>query len=155
MAGSRSRESRASLSTTSTRILGRDLAVLGEGHLPAGDGLVEATGPYPREGVYKRLVAREGRLTGALLYGEVREAGELIPHVRDHTPMEELPKGLVRSLFDLEAETGPGRSVVCPACKLQLPLPPDAEEGDIITCAACGIEMRLQRQGKRLVAVAV
>lgn len=150
----------ATVTTVTTRIGGRDFAVLGEGHRPAGEGLVELTGPYPREGVYKRLVSRDGRLTGALLYGNVHEVTELIGYVRDQTPLKDLPRGLIDRLFERGGESGAGAAapvtgVVCPACKLEVPLPPGARAGDIITCAACGIEMRLQREGGRLVGVAV
>ena len=145
----------ATVTTTSTRLFGRDFAVLGEGHAPAGDGLTEVTGPYPRAGIYKRLVSREGRLTGALLYGDVHEATELIGYVRDGTPTADLPRALMDRLFGTEGAGGAVRGVVCPSCKLELPLPAGAGHGDLLTCAACGIEMRLQRRGGRLVGVAV
>ena len=145
----------ATVTTSSTRVFGRDFAALGEGHLPAGEGLDEMIGPYPRGGIYKRLVSRENRLTGALLYGDVHEATELVGYVREGTPMDELPKGLLKRLFEVEKAGGPGLGVVCSACKLELPLPPGAGRGDLITCSACGIEMRLQRRRERLVGVAV
>jgi nitrite reductase (NADH) large subunit len=145
----------AAATTTSARLIERDFAVLGEGHLPAGGDLTEMIGDGPKSGVYKRLVFRSGRLTGALLYGNVRETMELVGHVQAQTPENRLPKGLLRRLFDPEAPARSGASVVCPACKLEIPLAPDAKEGDVITCTACGIEMRLQRRGNRLVGLPV
>jgi nitrite reductase (NADH) large subunit len=42
--------------------------------IPPGPGFEEITGPYPRDGVYKKLVLKDGKLVGAMLLGEIDEA---------------------------------------------------------------------------------
>jgi nitrite reductase (NADH) large subunit len=42
--------------------------------IPPGPGFEEITGPYPRNGIYKKLVLKDGKLVGAMLLGEIGEA---------------------------------------------------------------------------------
>lgn len=42
--------------------------------IPPGPGYEEITGPYPKDGVYKKLVLKDGKLVGTMLLGEIGEA---------------------------------------------------------------------------------
>jgi nitrite reductase (NADH) large subunit len=60
--------------------------------IPPGPGFEEITGPYPRDGVYKKLVLKDGKLVGAMLLGEIGEAKtaqELIARGADLSAVKE------------------------------------------------------------------
>lgn len=73
-------------------IYGLPVACVGLDLPPDGEGYEILTGDYPRDGLYRKLVLRDGVLSGATFIGEIKEARaaeELIRRGADLTPWRE------------------------------------------------------------------
>jgi assimilatory nitrate reductase electron transfer subunit len=68
---------RGSIQVTRLKAAGIELAAIGESSV-AGEDAEVVTVADTRRGVYQKLVVRDGRLAGALLLGDTRNAGNLV-----------------------------------------------------------------------------
>ena len=129
---------------SSTQICGVDLVAVGVSN-PLNDGykIVRGDYPHPDIDVYKKLVLKDDVVVGALFVGSVLEAGEIIKAVQGKKKYSEIDEVLLKQMFDMNHPTNPFRGFLCPVCKLELPIPSDAEVGSKITCPACGIELTM------------
>jgi NAD(P)H-nitrite reductase large subunit len=142
------------LSTASTQVFGVDLMSVGDAN-PTTSGYSFDTGDYPVQGVgiYKKLVFKDDVLVGALLIGSVSEGKKLENAVLARKRRSDLDKTLLREMFDLTHPFAADVGAICPVCKLELPVDDKTYEGQIVTCPACGVELRLTRKDGRWRAV--
>jgi len=101
---------------------------------------------------YKKLVFDpDDRLVGALLLGNVAEAGALEAAVRAGTERRHLNASLLEQLF--EPTYAPHfMGVQCPVCRHEIQLEPGATAGDRVTCPICGVEFTLVQGPQGLIA---
>lgn len=86
LAGVRDAAYRGSIATASLKIAGIDTYSLGD--LDATDGAEEILLDDAARGVYRKLVLSAGRLQGAVLYGDISDAGWYAELVRQNRPIE-------------------------------------------------------------------
>ncbi|MHC4181900.1 MAG: FAD-dependent oxidoreductase [Planctomycetota bacterium] len=129
---------------SSTQICGVDLTSIGVSN-PLNNGYEIKRGEYPHPDIdiYKKLVLKDDTVVGALFVGNVLEAGEIIKVIKNKTKYSEIDEILLKQMFDLSYPVSPFHGFLCPVCKLELPIAPDAKVGDKITCPACGIELKV------------
>ncbi|MEE9259897.1 MAG: FAD-dependent oxidoreductase [Candidatus Scalindua sediminis] len=129
---------------SSTQICGVDLISIGISN-PLNEGFRIKRGEYPHPDidVYKKLVLKNDTVVGALFVGNVLEAGEITKVIKNKTKYSEIDEILLKQMFDLNYPVSPFHGFLCPVCKLELSIPPDAKAGDKITCPACGIELNV------------
>jgi NAD(P)H-nitrite reductase large subunit len=129
---------------SSTQICGVDLTSIGVSN-PLNNGYEIKRGEYPHPDidVYKKLVLKDDTVVGALFVGNVLEAREIIKVIKNKTKYSEIDEILLKQMFDLNYPVSPFHGFLCPVCKLELPIAPDAKVGDKITCPACGIELNV------------
>jgi len=131
-------------SISATQICGIDIVSIGISNPLNGDyKIMRGDYPHPEIDVYKKLVLKNDRVVGALFVGNVQEAREVTKVIKDKTNYSEIDKKLLKQMFDLSSRFSTFRGFLCPVCKLELPIPPDAKAGDKITCPACGIELKV------------
>ncbi len=99
--------------------------------------------PHPEIDVYKKLVLKDDRVVGALFVGNAQEAREITKVIKNGTSYSEIDKKLLKQMFDMNSRISSFHGFLCPVCKLELPISPDAKVGDKITCPACGIELKV------------
>ncbi len=87
---------------TKLKVMGVELASMGTVEAEASDEVVQFS--EPRRGVYKKLIVREGRLTGAILLGDMSKAAFLTQAFERDLPLPEARREL---LFDIAAPSGP------------------------------------------------
>jgi len=138
------------ISTLQVQILAMDFLAMGQNNPPAGAGWRKESALFPDVGVYKSLVRRNGTLVGATFVGNVAEAGVIERLIRAKADISQLDPAIHRQMFDQFSLRSVIVAVLCPVCKLAVPLAPDAKEGDVMTCPVCGIEMRLERMSNGL-----
>lgn len=66
------------------------IEVFSAGELEAGNGAEEIVLADPVGQVYKKLVIRDGRLVGGVLYGDVSDSGRYLALLQDRTPVAPL-----------------------------------------------------------------
>ncbi len=131
-------------SISATQICGIDIVSIGASNPLNGDyNIMRGDYPHPEIDVYKKLVLKNDRVVGALFIGNVQEAREITKVIKNGTEYSDIDKKLLKQMFDLESRISSFRGFLCPVCKLELPVPPDAKVGDKITCPACGIELKV------------
>jgi len=131
-------------SISATQICGIDIVSIGASNPLNGDyKIVRGDYPHPEIDVYKKLVLKNDKVVGALFVGNVQEAREVTKVIKNRTNYSEIDKKLLKQMFDLNSRFSTFRGFLCPVCKLELPIPPDAKAGDKITCPACGIELKV------------
>lgn len=136
------------------QIMGVSLVAIGQTIAPYRSGYTEIRSE-PFGDFYKKIVFDpEGRLAGALLLGNVAEAGALEAAVRKGTLRKDLDKALLEQLFE-PTYTPRFMGVQCPVCRHEIQLEPGAKAGDRITCPICGVEFRLAEGPQGLVAEAI
>ncbi len=129
---------------SSTQICGIDLISIGVSNpLDEGYKIMRGDYPHPEIDVYKKLVLKNGTVVGALFIGNVLEAREIVKVIKNKMDYSEIDKTLLKQMFDLNYRISPFHGFLCPVCKLDLPISPDAKVGDKITCPACGIELKI------------
>ncbi|MGC8872835.1 MAG: FAD-dependent oxidoreductase [Chloroflexia bacterium] len=136
----------------STRVFGMPLLVMGELR-PSASKVQRESGDYPLNGVYKELIIADGRLVGAVMIGDVSEAGRVEDLVRRKAPYDEIDPALLRALFDQRYWRSSGSEVLCPVCKFLLQVGEEALRAGELTCPICGAEFRLRLTGDRFLAV--
>jgi nitrite reductase (NADH) large subunit len=73
LSGDASARYEGSVISTKLKVTGIDL--FSAGNFMGGDGTEQLVFRDPRRGIYKKLVLREGRLDGAVLYGDTQDGG--------------------------------------------------------------------------------
>jgi len=131
-------------SISATQICGIDIVSIGVSNPLNGDyKIMRGDYPHPEIDVYKKLVLKDDRVVGALFVGNAQETREITKVIKNGTSYSEIDKKLLKQMFDLDSRFSTFRGFLCPVCKLELPIPPDAKAGDKITCPACGIELKV------------
>lgn len=130
-----------------TKVLDLDVVCLGMTDA-RGEGIREESGGYPYPElpyIYKKIVYYKGRVAGALLLGDVSEAGRLEGWVREAVPADRCEASLSDQMFNVRAPKAAAVGALCPVCKFQIQVEDSYKEGDVVTCPACGIDFRLRR----------
>lgn len=123
--------------------LGLSLVAIGKTTVAYRSGLTEMRGDYPYGEVHKKLVfAEDETLVGALLLGNIAEAGALEEAVRRGVKKADLPAALLHQMFDVTYRVT-ARGVQCSMCRHEIQLGRDAAVGDLVTCPICGSDLRL------------
>ena len=139
--------------TLSTRVFGMPILVTGNPN-PAGQKVRRERGDYPQGGVYKELVIDdEGRVVGAVMVGEVSEAGKVEDLVRRQVPYGQADPKLLRALFDSRYWLTSRAEILCPVCKYLIQIGEQELREGRITCPICGAEFGLRPTGDRFVVV--
>jgi len=89
---------------TKLKIMGVDLVVLGKKE-PADEKDEVVTYADPRRGIYKKVIVREGRLTGAILLGDSITAPRLLQAFHKAEPIPENPAELLFALTSAATQT--------------------------------------------------
>ncbi len=139
------------VSISSTQICGIDIVSIGASNPLNGDfKIMRGEYPHPEIDVYKKLVLKNDIVVGALFVGNVLEANEITKVIKSKKNVSDIDKTLLKQMFDLNYRFSHFRGFLCPVCKLELPIPPDAKVGDKITCPACGIELKINEKMLKL-----
>ena len=134
-------------SISATQICGIDIVSIGISNPLNGDfKIMRGEYPHPEIDVYKKLVLKNDTVVGALFVGNVLEANEITKAIKNKINVSDIDKTLLKQMFDLDYRFSHFRGFLCPVCKLELPMPPDAKVGDKITCPACGIELKINEK---------
>lgn len=136
------------LRSVRTRVFDYDLVSLGI-TVPTTSGYREMTGDYPHPDlpyVYKKLVFQDDMVVGALFVGDASEVGVVDGWIRRRIPTDKREKEILKQIFDIGV-WWPATTLgaLCPACKFSIQVGKDMQEGERVTCPACGIEFRLVR----------
>ncbi|MCL5942283.1 MAG: FAD-dependent oxidoreductase [Actinobacteria bacterium] len=138
-------EVRPEIDVLNMQVLGLSLVVVGQTVTTHRSGYSEMRGDYPYGEFYKKLVFDpEGVLVGALLLGNVAEAGALEEAIRAGRRKDELAPSLLHQMFDVTYRTS-YLGVQCPVCRHEIQLARGAHPGDLLTCPVCGTELTLQQ----------
>ncbi len=139
------------VSISSTQICGIDIVSIGASNPLNGDfKIMRGEYPHPEIDVYKKLVLKNDIVVGALFVGNVLEANEITKVIKSKKNVSDIDKTLLKQMFDLNYRFSHFRGFLCPVCKLELPIPPDAKVGDKITCPACGVELKINEKMLKL-----
>lgn len=134
---------RSPVHVLNSQLMGLSVVAIGQTVVPYRSGPTERRTDVMGE-VYKKLVfAEDGRLVGALLVGNVAEAGALEEAVRMGVRKSDLNPSLVKQIFETTYQplfVG----VQCPVCRHEIQLEPGAKAGDRITCPVCGVDFQLE-----------
>ncbi len=133
------------ISTLQVQILDLDFLAMGQSNPPPGVGLRKESAVFPDVGVYKSLVRRNGTLVGAAFLGNVAEAAIIEQLIRSRADISRLDPAIHKQMFDEFSLRSVVVGVLCPVCKLAVPLSAGAKEGDVVTCPVCGVDLRLER----------
>lgn len=136
------RSGRSSVHVLNCQLMGLSVVAIGQTVVPYRSGPSEVRTEVIGE-FYKKLVfAPDDRLIGAILVGNVAEAGELEEAVGIGSSRSDLDPALMKQLFE---PTYRPRfiGVQCPVCRHEIQLEPDAQVGDRVTCPICGVDFKL------------
>lgn len=132
---------------SSTQICGIDLISIGTSNpLNNGYKIMRGDYPHPEIDIYKKLVLKDDKIVGALFVGNVLEAGEIAKAIKNGMNYSEIDQDLLKQMFDFHSPVSHFHGFLCPVCKLELSIPPEAKPGEKITCPACGIEVLITEQ---------
>ncbi|MBE3100253.1 MAG: NAD(P)/FAD-dependent oxidoreductase [Planctomycetes bacterium] len=133
-----------------TALFGRDLAVIGRGHLPEGGGI---TAIELRDGpeIFRRLVFHRDMLIGAVVFG----TGESV-HELNRLVAEQALRQRVAAVLELaEPQPGPGHMPTtlarhCPICAAELIVRHGTAADTVIRCQVCSTDLVVRWDGQRL-----
>lgn len=127
-----------------TQALGLSLVSIGRTVTAYRSGYKEMRGDYPYGEFYKKLVFdADDKLVGALLLGNIAEAGALTKAVREGVHKSDLDGSLLHQMFDVTYRAG-YKGVQCPVCRHEIQLEAGAKVGDAVTCPVCGAQVSLE-----------
>lgn len=127
------------------QVLGLSLVALGRTVVAYRSGDTEMRGDYPYGEFHKKLVfSADDTLIGALLLGNIAEAGALEEAIRGGVKKADLPADLLHQMFDVTYAAAYA-GVQCPVCRHEIQLAGGAAAGDLITCPVCGTDLDLER----------
>lgn len=143
MAGATADDAIQDVDVLNMQVLGLSLVALGKTVFPYRSGYTEMRGDYPYGEFYKKLVFDpSGTLVGALLMGNIAEAGVLEEAIRAGKAKAELEPDLLHQMFDVTYRAA-YIGAQCPVCRHEIQLARGAHEGDLVTCPICGTEFTL------------
>ncbi len=134
-----------------TSVFGHDVAVIGQAHLPVGQG-VEAETRHQPPGIYRRLVYRGGRLVGAIVLGTGETVPELNALVTEGAGREDVEAALaLPEEADADAADRVPRTFArhCPICAAELVVHRGTAAGAVLTCPACSTDLVVRWDGRR------
>ncbi|MFO8012213.1 MAG: FAD-dependent oxidoreductase [Phycisphaerae bacterium] len=132
-----------------TTVFGLDVAVIGQGHLPAG-GDVEAENRHESPDVYRRLVYRDGRLVGAIVLGTGETVAELNALVAEGADRHAVEAALAAPPETEEADRVPSTFARhCPICAAELVVHRGTPAGTRLRCPACNTDLVVRWDGRR------
>jgi len=124
-----------------TTVFGHDLAVIGQGHVPASED-VDAEPHQKPPNVFRRLVYRNDRLIGAIVLG----TGETVPEL-NRLVAEQADRREVEATLRPSAEAGGGSLIPvtfachCPICAAELAIHRGTRAGAVIRCQGCSTDL--------------
>jgi nitrite reductase (NADH) large subunit len=133
-----------------TALFGRDLAVIGRGHLPQGGGI---SAIELRDGpeIFRRLVFHRDRLIGAVVFG----TGESV-HELNRLVAERAMRQRVAAVLEL-AEPQPGPDHIpatlarhCPICAAERIVRHGTAADTVIRCEVCSTDLVVRWDGQRM-----
>jgi len=133
-----------------TALFGRDLAVIGRGHLPQGGGI---SAIELRDGpeIFRRLVFHRDRLIGAVVFG----TGESV-HELNRLVAERAMRQRVAAVLELaEPQPGPDHMPAtlarhCPICAAELIVRHGTAADTVIRCEVCSTDLVVRWDGQRM-----
>jgi len=131
-----------------TKVFDLDIVCLGQSGAE-GDDIQSQSGDYPYEEmpyVYKKILYKNGKATGAIFIGDVNEAGIVEKWISKGLSKAQCDQNVLTSMFEVQYKTTAAYGVLCPVCKFHMQIDNHAEEGEIITCPACGIDFKIERR---------
>lgn len=133
---------RSTVHVLNCQAMGLSLAAIGQTVVPYRSGPTELRTDVVGE-FYKKLVfSADDRLIGALLVGNIAEAGALEEAVKMGVGRADLDPLLLKQLFE-PTYRPQYLGVQCPVCRHEIQLEPDAKAGDRVTCPICGVDFEL------------
>ena len=90
--------------STTLKIVGIDLTSIGNVN-PEGEGFKELIREDGSNGVYKKLVIKDGKIVGAILLGDTKEVRTVAKLIKNSTDVSKFEDKLVDSKFDLKLIT--------------------------------------------------
>ena len=90
--------------STTLKIVGIDLTSIGVVN-PEGEGFKELIREDGSNGVYKKLVIKDGKIVGAILLGDTKEVRTVAKLIKNSTDVSKFEDKLVDSKFDLKLIT--------------------------------------------------
>jgi nitrite reductase (NADH) large subunit len=133
-----------------TALFGRDLAVVGRGHLPAG-GNVAVLELRDGPDIFRRLVFQDDRLVGAIVFGTGESVHELNRLVAERAPRPRATA--VLGLAEVQAGPGPLPTTLarhCPICAAELIVRHGTPPGTPIHCEVCSTDLVVRWDGERM-----
>lgn len=130
-----------------TKFLDLDIVCLGLSD-PNEEGIQENSGEYPFEelpSIYKKIVYKNARTTGAIFTGDVSEAGAVEGWIRKGLKKNECDSRILDQMFLPFLREIVAIGTLCPVCKFEIQVDDQLEEGSVVTCPACGVDFRLHR----------
>ena len=130
-----------------TKALDLDIVCLGDSDA-TGEDIRENSGQYPYEEmpyIYKKIVYKDEKVSGAIFLGDVSEAGRIEQWIRQGVRADQCQKEVLDQMFQPRIHEFAALGSLCPVCKFQIQIEDTFEEGAVVTCPACGLEFRLQR----------
>ena len=133
-----------------TAVFGRELAVIGRGHLPEGGNITALSLPQGPD-VFRRLVFQDNRLVGAVVFGTGESVHELNRLVALRSPRESVMETLGL------AEEPPGQGLTpttfarhCPICAAELIVRQGTPADSILNCPTCSTNLVVRWDGDRM-----
>ena len=133
-----------------TTLFGRDLAVIGRGHLPQGGGM---TAIELRDGpeIFRRLVFHRDRLIGAVVFG----TGESVHELNRLVAEQAMRQRVVAVLELAEPQPGPAHMPAtlarhCPICAAELIVRHGTAADTVIRCEVCSTDLVVRWDGQRM-----
>jgi NAD(P)H-nitrite reductase large subunit len=129
------------------KVLDLDVVCLGLSDTK-GDDIREESGGYPYEElpyIYKKIVYRDRRVVGAVLVGDVTEAGAVEGWIRRRLTQDQCDRKVLDQMFLPRLQPSSARAALCPVCKFRMQVEEHYEEGTILACPVCGAEFSLKR----------
>ena len=133
-----------------TSLFGRELAVIGRGHLAAAGGITALDFPSGPD-VFRRLVFDDDRLVGAVVFG----TGESV-HELNRLVWNRAPRPLAMEVLGLAVEpSGQGATAMtlarhCPICAAELIVHHGTPADAVVRCPACSTDLVVRWDGERM-----
>ncbi len=131
-----------------TRAFHVDMVCMGLSDATGAGEVREDSGDYPYEEfpyIYKKIVYRDRKVAGALFMGEVSEAGRIGEWIQEGRPEDQVDRAVLDQMFQTRITAIKSIGALCPVCKYQMQLNESCEDGDVVTCPACGVNFRVER----------
>lgn len=133
-----------------TALFGRDLAVIGRGHLPAGGSVAAVEMPDGPE-VFRRLVFQDDALVGAVVFGTGESVHELNRLVAERAGRRRV--ALALGLQEAQPAPGPMPTTQarhCPICAAEIVIHYGTAAGAAIRCPACSTDLVVRWDGQNM-----